>query len=374
MLLALLTLGCGPEPVLEPVAEEWPLVDDEAVYALRHEEVMGLAVAVLQDGELIYARGYGEQEPGVPVAAAETLFRLGSMSKMITALSTMAAVDEGWMSLDEDVDPLVEGWTPPQEVLGEGGEPVPLEAPVVITPRLLLGHGSGLTRMRATGTSALPGEAELRAHEGDVDFTWAFAGWQTRPLLSLPGEDFLYSSFGVNLAGAAVEGAVGLPLYDWVQEGVLERFGLDPARLRPEYWWEPLPQKAAPYELRDAGLVRTDAVDYTSAALPGSGFLATATEMAELCGVLLYDMPEPWREEMWTPWVLADGEPTSYGLGIRSWALDDGQRVIGHVGGVVGGSGRLAAVPEQDLCVVVLSNTRYFEAPAVATALLEGML
>ncbi|MCB9792860.1 MAG: serine hydrolase [Alphaproteobacteria bacterium] len=371
MLPLLLIAACAP-PWMEPVPEERPALDEPLTRALRRGEVMGLAVAVIEDGELSYARGYGDAGLERPVYAGETLFRLGSMSKPITTLGALAAVDAGLLSLDEDVDPLVEAWSPPLSRWGEDGEIIELNEPPVITTRQLLGHLGGLTRMRNTGSSGLPPEAELLEHEGDRDFTWAMAYWSDRPLAYAPGEVFHYTSFGVNLAGAAVEGAVGEPLADWVAREVLDALALSREHIRPEYWWEALPEKADPYVLRGGELQLADGVDYLSAALPASGYLATAEGMAELCRAWMLEAPESWREATWTSQVDGAGEETGYGMGARVWELD-GQEIPGHVGGIVGGSGRLLAWPERESCVVLLSNTQHFDAPGLAWELLETL-
>ncbi|MCB9792861.1 MAG: serine hydrolase [Alphaproteobacteria bacterium] len=378
MLLALSWIlgGCAPPlPPMQAVARPWPEVDELVLRSFREQRVMGAAVAVVLHGELVYARGYGVAGPGWPVQAERTLFRAGSLSKGLTGLGLIAAAEQGLVDLDADVAPLVPAWTPPRRLQRDGEAELPLEAPPEISLRQLMGHLSGITRMRETGRGGVPDREALRAHAGDTDFTWAFDYWQDEPLQALPGEAFIYSSFGVNLAGAALEAATGQDHYSWLREQVLAPLEVEPSGIVPNYWWRDIPERSASYSFRRGGIRTHDQLDYTSAALPGAGYLVTATAWAQLCGALASGRaPEGWVEALTRLPLDAEGEPGRVGMGVRVQTRKGGYEIFGHVAGLDGGSARWEANTELGACVVLLTNTRHADAPERVYELLDLVL
>jgi CubicO group peptidase (beta-lactamase class C family) len=102
---------------------------------MRHYNVTGLSVAVIDDCRLTLARGYGEAERGKKVTSA-TLFQAGSISKPVAAAAAMRLVDDGRLSLDRDVRTVLRGWQLPDS---------PHLADKAVTLRGLLSHGAGLS-------------------------------------------------------------------------------------------------------------------------------------------------------------------------------------------------------------------------------------
>lgn len=104
---------------------------------MAHHKVPGVAIAILKDGEVVHAAGYGLRQAGTHDAVdADTLFSVGSVSKVITAAATLRLVAQGKIDLDRDVNSYLKSWRIP---------PAPeIENPVV-TMRMLLSHTSGLT-------------------------------------------------------------------------------------------------------------------------------------------------------------------------------------------------------------------------------------
>lgn len=374
-MLALLMACAPPKPPMEPVERPWPEVDEVVLRAFDEGRVVGAAVAIVMDGDLVYARGYGWAGQDRPVEAARTLFRVGSMSKGLTGLGLAIADAEGLLDLDADVAPLVPSWTPPRVLAREGELPIELEEPPVITLRQLMAHLGGLTRMRDLGKRGVPDTQALRAHEGDRDFTWAFDYWADEPLAWAPGERFHYSTYGVNLAGAALESATGEALDDWLRWRLLAPLDVDLAGIRPEYWWQDIPERSDAHSYHKGGIRKHEGVDYSSAALPGAGYLSTAVAWAQLCQAFAEDrVPQAWARAFTTRAKDAGGELVDYGLGVGVRRLEDGRRAIGHVGGMVGGSSKWVYVPEDKACVVLLTNTKLSDAPERVDELVEILL
>ncbi len=137
--------GAGPQPTpaeLQAVIEGVQFPNRQGLDVLTLDEIMerfgvpGISVAVIRDFELHWARGYGiaDVETGAPVDV-ETLFQAASISKPVTAVAVMRAVEEGRFALDDDINSVLRSWQLP-------GNDFTAERPV--TPRLLLSHTAGL--------------------------------------------------------------------------------------------------------------------------------------------------------------------------------------------------------------------------------------
>ena len=125
---------------------------DAAVEAFRQKtSAPGVSIALVQNGELIYANGYGfaDLENSVP-ATAETLYRLASVSKTITAVATMQL----WQQLKIDLDAPIQQYCPAFPDKG-----------VLITTRMLLGHLGGIRHYKE-GDAGLP-EVNNTTHFAD---------------------------------------------------------------------------------------------------------------------------------------------------------------------------------------------------------------
>lgn len=171
------------------------------------EAIPALAAGVILDGELVLAKGWGQtRSNGAPVGP-DTIFRIGSVTKVVTAMALLALVADGKVSLDDPAArhlPELEGLLYPSLDAG------------VITVRHLLTHTSGLPRPRTLpGVSAHPDEDEI------------LAALDGLALEQAPGQATRYSDLGGGLLGLLVSRASGVPLRDYVRRRVLGRLGID---------------------------------------------------------------------------------------------------------------------------------------------------
>ncbi|WP_046659092.1 serine hydrolase [Lysobacter capsici] len=103
---------------------------------MAHHKIPGVAIAIVKDGKLLYAAGYGVREAGTHDAVdADTLFSVGSVSKMIAAATTLQLVAHGRIDLDRDVNAYLKSWRIPA---------APAIKNPTVTMRMLLSHTSGL--------------------------------------------------------------------------------------------------------------------------------------------------------------------------------------------------------------------------------------
>ena len=158
---------------------------------------MILAVAIALDGKIVYAKGFGfsDLENQVPFTA-QTVSRIGSVSKTFTALSVMQLVEQGKINLDAEVQTYVPSFPKKQ-------------APITI--RQLLGHQGGIRHYNGN---------EMLSNVRYTDVESALAIFKDDPLVAKPGMEFHYSTQGFTLVGCVIEGASGNNYVDYMSEQV----------------------------------------------------------------------------------------------------------------------------------------------------------
>jgi N-acyl-D-amino-acid deacylase len=196
---------------------------------MRKYEVPGGAVAVLRDGKLIYARGFGyaDVENKTPVQP-DALFRIASVSKPITSAAIMKLVEDGKLTLDDRAAPFIAHLTPAQ---GATADPRWEQ----ITIRQLLNHTGGWDRDRPNGgfdpmfRSGIAAAAVNAPAPASAETVIRYM--KGMPLDFNPGERFAYSNFGYAILGRVIERLSGMPYEDYVRARVLQPVGAHRTRL-----------------------------------------------------------------------------------------------------------------------------------------------
>jgi CubicO group peptidase (beta-lactamase class C family) len=318
--------------------------------------IPGISVAVVENGEYEWSSGFGmaDLENYVP-ATSQTLYRLASISKPITATAAMLL----WQQKKLDLDAPVQKYCPA----------FPLkEAP--ITTRQVLGHLAGIRHYKSDSQD--DSEVGNTKHfenpiKAGLDF------FQDDPLLDKPGVAFHYSTHGYTLAGCVIEGASGAKYVDYVQENVLRPAGMTHTQIDNRY--AVIPFRTRFYQKDKTGsVVNADFLDSTYK-VPGGGWLSSVEDMAKFEVALLRDriLERTARDRMWTSLKTADGKETGYGLGWGS-GKDLGFLTVGHSGGQQGTSTDILLAPERQSGVVVLMNLEGGDASKLANELLEIVL
>jgi CubicO group peptidase (beta-lactamase class C family) len=333
-LLVLLVATVQPPPPDSPRdADSRAAAARSAVAAAMAEQgVPGMTVAVIRDGETVWSEAFGVavRERDTPVTR-DTLFRIGSVSKALTAVAFGRMVARGEVSLDES----------PRASLPDLPEPYG-----AMTLRQVAGHLAGIPHYRGVDF------VNTRHYDSAIA---ALSKFRDRPLVAAPGDRFLYSSFGWNLLGAVLEARAGKPFERIVRDEVLEPFGL--RRTRLEIRGEEVEDRAESYAVLGGGLIRAPAID-NSDAYPSAGFLSTADELARFGWLVASDgvLPPATRELLWSEQTANDGTTTGFGLGWQWVALGE-RRAVGHGGSHVGATAGLWIVPEARLVVAATANT-----------------
>src|SRR6266581_3538768 len=295
--------------------------------------IPGLAVAVAVDGRIVYSEGFGfaDLEERVPVWPT-TKFRIGSVSKPLTAVALVQLVEQGKLDLDAPIQKYVPSFP-------DKGAP--------ITTRMLAGHLGGIRHYK--DDENLSAKHYSNVLEGLKIF-------QDDPLVAPPGTKFSYSSYGFNLLSAVVQGASGQDFLSYMHEHVFEPLGLrstvedQPAEIieqRARFYTQP----------KDKHVLNAPFVD-NSYKWAGGGFLSSAEDLVRFGSALLQPgfLKRDSLQLLFTPQKTKDGQETKYGMGWFIGKSTSGQKILEHSGGSVGGTSELILYPDAHMVVAMVTN------------------
>jgi CubicO group peptidase (beta-lactamase class C family) len=323
-------------------------VDQAVQAAMEKGKIVGLAIGIIDQGEVVYLQGYGfaDQDNQVSVTS-KSMFRWASVSKPITAVAAMQLVDKGQLDLDADVRQLV------PEFPDHGA---------TITMRHLLSHQSGIVHYM-NGKVVKTNRRYLQPNPF-IDVVLALDNFKESPLIHKPGEKMSYTTHGYILASAVVERAGKQPFATQVKERINKPLGL--RTLRPDYQWEQIPYRVVGYRKKGEEIVASNDAD-VSWKLGGGGFISNIDDMAKFASGLIKRqlVSEKAEKEMWMPQKLANGEATNYGLGFGIQNEGDQLRVS-HSGGQEKTRTMLIIYPKQRRGIVLMTNCEWVNPGQVA--------
>jgi serine beta-lactamase-like protein LACTB len=295
--------------------------------------IPGLALAVGVDGTIVYSKGFGyaDLEERVPVWPT-TKFRIGSVSKPLTATALMELVEAGKVDLDSPVQKYVPSFP---------------DKGAVITVRMVAGHLGGIRHYQG-------GEFHIQRHYGNV--LEGLKIFENDPLVAPPGTKFSYSSYGYNLLSAVVESAAGEDFLSYMQQRVFAPLGL--VHTTPDQNAQIVEQRSRFYELPKDGAVENAPYVDNSYKWAGGGFLSTAEDLVHFGSALLQPgfLKQETLRTMFTAQKTKSGEETGYGIGRAVDKSKSGKLIYEHSGGSVGGTSQLILYPETHLVVAMVNN------------------
>jgi CubicO group peptidase (beta-lactamase class C family) len=309
-------------------------------------KIPGLSVAVVRNGRVIKAKGYGsaDLELGTPVTPAFR-FGLGSISKQFTATAIMQLAEEGRLAVDDPVTKYVDSLPP------HWGR---------ITIRQLLTHTSGLPEERW-----LPNFVEFdRVEHEHLDVLRTIF---QDSLQFTPGGGWAYRNSAYRLLGMVVERVSGESYWSFLERRIFQPLGMtstrgsDPKTI--------IPHRSKGYGRERGRVVNRDAVA-ESAAFSEGALISTVLDLARWDSALYRPrvVSQQSLDQMWTPVTLNDGTTRPYGFG---WALSptNGLRTISHGGSLPGFTTAINRFVAKGLTVIVLTNAEWSEPSRVATAI-----
>ncbi len=338
------TLPTAPKPAAAPTDVAAKIDEYLGGFGRRYGEAFKFhgSVAVVREGELVYARGLGVTDLKTPEAvSADTRFKVGSLTQQLTAIAILQLRDAGKLELDDPIRKHLRDY--PR--IGD-----------TITLRQLLSH-----------TSGIPNYTEDLVRAGIVPKR-AYTARQVRdsfenlPLEFPPGTDFDPSNAGYFLLGLVVEAVSGRSLGDVLRDDIAGPAGMRHTTVQSVASLPGAPMATGHEFSEDEVLVPVTALDlsvYGGAA----GVVSTANDLVRLDHALRVPgllLSEQSLTEMYTP------VRNSYGLG---WVVqqDHGRTMVGHPGGVDGfNAAWLRYIGVGNVTVIALANTEAIDCRQVA--------
>jgi len=303
-------------------------VDDYVKAEMLKQHIPGVSLAVVKDGKIIKAEGYGlaNVELNVP-ARPETVFKIGSVSKQFISAGILLLIQEGKISLDDSISKFLDG-TP------ETWKP--------ITVRHLLTHTSGIVR-EAPGFDPMKIQSDADVIKTAYPLALRFA----------PGEKWEYCNVGYFSLAEIIRKVTGKPWGDYLSEALFKPLEMNSTRTTT--MTDLVQDRANGYGWREG--------KYSNAAIylalrPSGAFLSNVLDLAKWDAALYTDrlLKQLTREQMWTAVKLNGGTTSPYGFG---WELDSvgGHKLIHHGGTLPGFRAELSRFLNDKLTVIVLTNS-----------------
>ena len=331
-------------------------LDQYVASSMKTFNVPGMAVAIVKDGKILVAKGFGVRKLGDPAPVDEfTTFGIGSNTKAFTTTALATLIDEGKLSWDDPVYQRLPGFVMYDPYVSHE-----------MTIRDLLTHRSG-----------------MGLGEGDLLF-WPQSTYTRDEIIHKlrymkPASSFrsryAYDNLLYMTAGQIIPSVTGVSWDDYIQQRIFAPLGMTHSNVSNSSV-KPGDDVAFPHSRVD-GKLQVISFEVLDNVGPAGAINSCAADMAKWIQLQLNRgkyaerdgrlFSERRSREMWSPQtILPTGDPppplaalkanfADYGLG---WGLHDyrGRKLIGHTGGVAGFVSRVMLVPEENLGIVILTN------------------
>ncbi len=321
-----------PEPYAPAVAALTALVERE----VTEKALPALSVALVDDQRVVWAKGFGFRDTAKKLPAdADTVYRVGSVSKLFTDVAVMQLVEEGKLDLDKPVSDYLPDFKPV----------LPAKAKS-ITLRMLMSHRSGLIREPPVGNYFDPTEPTLEK---------TVASLNGIPLIYPPGEKTKYSNAAIGAVGYVLEKTQNEKFETYVQRRVLDALGMSASSF--------LPTAAVKKNLADAAMWTYHGREFAAPTFklgmaPAGCMYSSVLDLAKFQSALFAGkgvLKAETFDAMFAPQFAAKDAKSGFGLGFLVSEFE-GRKKIGHGGAVYGFATHWSALPTDKLGVVVVCS------------------
>jgi CubicO group peptidase (beta-lactamase class C family)/D-alanyl-D-alanine dipeptidase len=322
----------------EPIMSGYEVVVERLRGAIEHErevkQLPAISIALVDGEQRVWAAGFGHQDAARKTpATADTIYRVGSVSKLFTDIAVMQFVERGEFDLDAPVTKYLPEFAPHN----------PHER--AITLRQLMSHRSGLVRESPVGSYFDPGEPTLATTVASLNDT---------TLVYPPDTKTKYSNAGIAVVGRVLEQQSGVPFDKQIANAVFKPLGMTHCGFfrTPEIGQQLATGWMWTYDGR-----RSEAPQFALGTSPAGNLYASVNELAKFLSGIFAEgkgangailKPETLQQMIATPMA------GDFGIGFHVQLLD-GEKKIGHGGAVYGFSTQLEALPEKKLGVAAVA-------------------
>jgi CubicO group peptidase (beta-lactamase class C family) len=309
---------------LDPAA-----IEASAKAELQSTNTPGTAIGVVENGRLIYAKGFGTRnlETGEPVTE-QTLFRLGSTTKMLTATAVASLAAEGKIDFADPVGKHISGLDP---------------AIAALTINQILSH-----------TSGLKDEAIMNGRHDDAALGEEIRAWKSDWLFTRPGAIYSYANPGFWLAGFLAETVAGKPYADVMEDRVFRPLGMTWTTLRPTMAMTR--ELSQGHDMVGGKIALLRPAPDNAANWPAGSVFSNLADLAKLTAALMDGkLPPKVVDALTTPHAEIPGSAARYGYGLNI-EVADGLPTWSHGGSRAGYGSFITMIPSQRQAIIVLCN------------------
>lgn len=319
---------------------------DQAIQReMKTQSLPAVSIALVDDQKVVWAQGFGMADPAQKIpAAADTIYRVGSVSKLFTDAAIMQRVEKGTLDLDAPITTYLPDFHPSN----------PFRK--AITLRELMSHRSGLVREPPVGHYFDSTGATLKATVESLN---------TTTLVYPPGTHTKYSNAAIAVVGYLLEHQSGTPFASYVGDAVLRPLGMKNSAFTPA---PEVVSKLAHSSIWTYDGRLFDAPTFQLGMAPAGCMYSSVTDLSKFISMLFAGgqgsggpvlKPET-LQSMWQPQFAAESQSAGnqndgFGLGFFLTNLD-GHALVGHGGAIYGFATELEALPADKLGVVVVTT------------------
>jgi CubicO group peptidase (beta-lactamase class C family)/D-alanyl-D-alanine dipeptidase len=306
---------------------------------MAEKELPALSIALIDDQQIVWAEGFGMADPKTKTpATADTVYRIGSVSKLFTDLAIMQLVERGELNLDAPVTDYLPDFRPKN----------PFGTP--ITLRQLMSHRSGLLREPPVGNYFETSQPTLAATVHSLNGT---------ELVFVPNTHTKYSNAAIAVVGYLLETQNHQPFAQYLKSSVLDPMGLRHSSFEPQ---PAIMANLAKGEMWTYDGLTFEAPTFQLGMAPAGSMYSTVNDLGHFVSVLLAPgktengaiVKPATLEQMWSPQFPNPGGRV-FGLGFIVRSLD-GHRLVGHGGAIYGFATTVDLLPEDKVGVVVVAT------------------
>jgi D-alanyl-D-alanine carboxypeptidase len=334
------------------------ILDAWLPWKIQYDRIPGLAVGIVHNGKLIYQKGVGYADIESKIAVTpKTCFRIASISKTFTSVAIMQLVEQGKINLDERVEKYLPWFKVQTKGINSSN----------ITIRQILSHTGGVFRDGNTPhweNGKFPDRMGLKKSISNKSIVFENL------------TKFKYSNFGFALLGEIIKEASGLDYDEYVTKNIIKKLGMK--RTAPDYnkenddWLAKGYSRPIPNKEREV-LPHSQTKAYT----PATGFLSNVSDLAIYLAAISLKQKEgnalvsrESMKEITRVYLPTGEEHGSCGLGFSIYRIAK-RKIVGKSGFFAGFVTQISLDVENDIGVIVLTNTNDSSCDSISAGILE---